>query len=290
MAVHNKVRLVGYLKKDPVILNNGDEGNEKILFTIHTTRRNLDYYNGPKFQDIVILYDDTRLMPVLKKLIAFDLVDITGVFMSLITKKKSKCPNEECGMINEKEFGVSSFVYPIDIVKLNSLHTSFEHSKEIPERVLLRFEEVSNQAMLIGRLITDPQIFELKSSYVADTKCCRYKLHIDRKYFVKTQSDITYDSPWIYTYGKQAEDDARYLRKGAVIFTEAFIQCRRGPSTMVCKYCGTKYTYPDVETEFVPYSIEYMSGFLNEAEASALESSNESIEAITAASDIFNSF
>ena len=50
MATHNQVRAVGFLKKDPKILNEGVEGAEKVLFMIRTLHRDLDGFHGMKFR------------------------------------------------------------------------------------------------------------------------------------------------------------------------------------------------------------------------------------------------
>lgn len=66
MATHNQVCTVGFLKKDPKILNEGVEGAEKVLFMIRTLHRDLDGFHGMKFQDLMVYYDGTDLMSVLR--------------------------------------------------------------------------------------------------------------------------------------------------------------------------------------------------------------------------------
>ena len=34
MATHNQVRAVGFLREDPIIMNAGESGAEKVMFTI----------------------------------------------------------------------------------------------------------------------------------------------------------------------------------------------------------------------------------------------------------------
>ena len=57
MATHNQVRVIGYLLKDPQIMNEGEEGGEKVIFLIRTTHRDIEGYPCMKFQDIMVYYD-----------------------------------------------------------------------------------------------------------------------------------------------------------------------------------------------------------------------------------------
>ena len=56
-------------------------------------------------------------MTRLKSLVAYDLVDIKGVINVLSVNKPSICPS--CGEKNVKVFGVSCFIYPITVIKLD---------------------------------------------------------------------------------------------------------------------------------------------------------------------------
>ncbi|MCC2254566.1 single-stranded DNA-binding protein [Ruminococcus sp. CLA-AA-H200] len=258
MATHNQVRVVGYLRKDPTIINRDEEGAEKAVFLIRTMHRDLDGYEGMKFQDIMVYYDGTELMNRIKLLSQFDLIDIKGVFNIINLDKNSKCT--ACGALNTKKNGTSTFVYPISLIKLNGMRTAFEHDQALPERILEKhFKEVSNQVLIIGTVVSEPEMVQGTRS-----PCCRFRLGVDRKYYIKTQGDIHADYPWVYSYAQEAERDFRYLQQGSVILVDGFIQNRQVKSSIVCHNCGCTYQYPDAATEFVPYSIEYLSNYLTD--------------------------
>lgn len=260
MATHNQVREVGYLLKDPTILYEGIEGSEKILFQIRTIRRDTEGYAGKKFEDVMIYYDGVELMPKLRKLKRFDLIDVKGVFNVLTVNKKSRCP--QCGHENIKYRGSSTFIYPIFFVKIQSLATLFDNSETSPEMLLEKqWTEVSNQALIIGTVVNEPELIGLPHR-----PCCRYMLGVDRKYYIKTQDELTADYPWVYSYGQQAEWDIRHLRQGAVILVDGFIHNRQVEVNTTCEECGCMYKYPDVTTEFIPYSLEYLSGHKTDEE------------------------
>lgn len=254
MATHNQVREVGYLIKDPVILNEDVEGSEKILFQIRTVRREVEGYRGKNFEDVIIYYDGEELMKKLKTLKKFDVIDVKGVFNVLTVNKQSICPY--CGKQNIKYRGSSTFIYPIYVMKYNSLSATFDANPDLPEELLeTHYKEVSNQALIIGTVVSEPELIG-----TPQMPCCRYRLGVDRKYYIKTQDDLTSDYPWVYSYGQQAEWDARHLIKGAVVLVDGFIHNRQVNANTQCEHCASDYTYPDVTTEFIPYSLEYLSG------------------------------
>lgn len=255
MATHNHARMVGYLITDPKIINADMEGAEKILFQIRTVRRPVDGYKGKQVEDVMVYYDGTEFMERMKKLKQFDLIDIKGVFNILTVNKKSTCPI--CGSENIKYRGCSTFIYPISFIKLNNILGSYEYDENLPESILQKhYKEVSNYAMIIGTVVSDPEMRGDETH-----PCCRYRLGVDRKYYIKTQDDVTADYPWIYTYGQQALTDFKHLQRDSVIFVDAFIHNRQVNASMKCERCSADYVYPDVVTEFIPYSVEYLSNY-----------------------------
>lgn len=74
MATHNQVRLIGYLTKKPIVLNENKPGEEKILMNIKTARREADGYRGEYYCDVIVYYSGDELMPKLK---TYDQFDIT---------------------------------------------------------------------------------------------------------------------------------------------------------------------------------------------------------------------
>ena len=270
MATHNEVRVIGFLISDPIIMNEGNPGAEKIRYYIRTVHRNIDDLRDDKFQDVMIFYDGTDYIEKMKKLKKFDVVDIKGVFNVLTISKKSKCPG--CGAINIKPMGSLSAIYPISFMKINALETAYDHDEELPERILTKYYmETSNYATMVGTVVGKPQMIGNN-----EHPCCRYTLAINRKYYIKTQDSITADYPYVYSYGKQALEDYRYLVKGSVVMVNCFIRTRRIKNNMRCSNCGQDYQFLDVASEFVPYSVEYLQNYLTEEEARELE--NEQLQ------------
>ena len=268
MATHNQVRVLGFLLKDPIITNEDEFGEEQLLISMRVCNRDLDGYYYSPFQDVFIYYDDNDnkdLLQLLKDLKKHDIVDIKGVFNVLSVNKWSKCPY--CDEENVKLNGTSCFVYPISCLRLNNIQRMYQENEELPEKLLLDYyQEVSNHIILVGNVMSEPEMTGSKSS-----PCCRYQLGIERKYFIKTQEDSKYDYPYVYSYGKQARNDMRYLKPGALVLVEGFIRNRKVQSNMTCEYCGTEYQYPSVASELIPYSVEYLRGYYTDEELEEME-------------------
>lgn len=258
MATMNRVRLVGFLREDPIVERPNVPGMEKVIMTIRTIRRPLEGYRGSMTEDVLLLYDQDELMPRIKRLKKWDLIDVTGVFNILSVGKQALCPS--CHTVTVKQGGTITFVYPIHLVKVNSLWKTNDEGEMAPEEILKRhYQEVSNEINLIGTVDNDPEIVTAMKNVL----CCRYRLRVDRQYLIKTQQTQKIDFPWVYSYATQADRDIKYLRRGSVVLVRGFIRTRSVKSTIRCENeeCGEMVTYNDVATEFIPYSVEYLREF-----------------------------
>lgn len=103
---------------------------------------------------------------------------------------------------------------------------------------------------------------------------CRYGLGVNRKYFIKEQKNEHSDYPWVYSYGEQADTDFRYLKKGSLILVDGFIHNENAMTRMKCEACDSDYTFPDVGTQFTPYSIEYLNDYKSEEDVQKEEALN----------------
>lgn len=257
MATHNQVRVIGYLLKDPVIINAGKTGEEKVLIQIRTTRRDIEGYYDDMFADLVLFYDGADLMNKCQSLQKFDVIDVKGVFNILPTQKRHQCTY--CGHENIKYNSLSTFIYPISLSRIASYKDFYAEQGIMPNRILEdNYKEISNQCTIIGTVVTQPELIETRNH----GQICRYCLGVDRKYYIKTQDDMTADYPWVYSYGKQAMRDYEHLvAKESVIFVDSFLHNRQIKGKMTCEHCGAEFSYQDIGTQFTPYSVEYLRGY-----------------------------
>lgn len=277
------MRIVGYITEEPTV--RGEEGASTVMLKVRTThRRTEDHFEHRVFEDILVYFNDNsnkKLMNRMKELKKMDLVDIKGVFSVMLLNKPSLC--EHCGHRNIKYNGCLTVLWPISAIKRGNLEADCQRWKEqcmayqslteeekaaglmkdpkadepIPEKVLMtHFQEISNQVLVIGTLVSDPERIGTEKR-----PGCRYMLGIDRKYYIRTQADITADYPYVYSFGEQALMDLRHLHKGSLVLADAFLRTREVQNNMVCEACGRSYQFRDAAMELIPYSIEYLNNY-----------------------------
>ena len=258
MARLNEVRLVGFLLKNPTIINEGKIGEEKISIKIRTTNRRIDGYRGKHFQDILLFYDEPKLMPRLKQLKMLDLIDVEGVLNIATLNETSRCPI--CGETNIKYYTPLVCVRPKSFIKLNGLQTTYEEDNRLPEMILSRYyQETSNKIQLIGNVMTDPELIGTDAHPI-----CRYCIKIEREYYIHTQSQLTADYPWVYTFSSDAKEDVTHLKQGSLIHIRGYLQSEKVNALIQCKNCHTDYTYPNQRVSVIPYSVNYLAGYMTE--------------------------
>lgn len=238
-------------------MNQGVTGEEKVLIQIRTTRRDIEGYYDDLFADLVIFYDGVELIEKCKNLHKFDVIDVKGVFNILPTQKKHRCTY--CGYENIKYNSLSTFVYPISMTRIASYRDFYAEQGIMPNRILEdNYKEISNQCLIIGTVVTQPELIETKRRL----QICRYCLGVDRKYYIKTQDNLTADYPWVYSYGRQALRDFEHLvDKQSVVLIDGFLHSRKIRGAMHCEHCGADFSFQDIGTQFTPYSVEYLKGY-----------------------------
>lgn len=274
MATHNEVRVVGYMLTDPRFVNPGPEG--KCIFRLRTIRRDIQGFTGENYADIIIYYSGMELMKKFVEFKQFDVLDIKGVFNILPTNKKSVCPC--CGTVNEKK-GIATMIYPLSVSRIGSYEEAFDKSDESsgrPTELLMRhYKEVSNQVLIIGTVTEDP-IFVTGDH----GGFCRYKLGVDRKYFIREQTEQHADYPWIYSYGNQAIKDNEHLKKGTVVMVDGFIHNENFMVKRKCESCESNYYHNDTGTQITPYSVEYLNNYITNEDIAKEKSKKEREEAL----------
>ncbi|MDO4977114.1 MAG: single-stranded DNA-binding protein [Eubacteriales bacterium] len=261
MATHNQVRLVGFLKVDPILRNVDVAGEEQAIFSMCVIHRPIENYHNVALIDVLVLCTEAKLVHRMKKLKQFDLIELKGFYNISTGSLAYRC--RECGAVNRLEGKTRCYVYPIWFNKIDSLKQAQGHEENLPEKILKEhFQEVSNEAFIIGNVVDEPEVLS-----TGKNPCCRYQVAIERKYHVRSQSDIRTDFPYIYSYGKQALSDMIYLKQGALIMADCFIRNRSVKMKTMCTNCEHETTYQNVASELVPYSVEYLRGHYTPEEA-----------------------
>lgn len=291
MATHNQVRIVGYISDGPKVYKDKYDFVSKVMIGMTAVRRDIQGYGGNRLTTVNILCnnDNQEMLDYLSGLKKFDLLDIKGVVEVLNTVRESDCP--DCRTKNVVR-ATLLVVYPQHVFKLGSYAQMQDLSRlkapnleeasyleSSPEfNLIKRFKEISNQALLIGTVITKPQLVRDENGNI---EFCRYMIGVDRKFVIDRSEDArkAADYPWVYTFGRQAEEDSKRInaseegKAGTRVFVEAAISTEVVDKHWTCENCGSEYTTEVNGSKLLAYSVEYLSNYLtNEDEEKATAS------------------
>lgn len=252
MSRHNFAFLYGSITKKPKIYTD-DDGNFTLGQCLLTTIRGKRSLEDDELVDYV--YDCPVLVSRNKDIIykmnelqENDMIFIKGMITTKDIQKISVCPH--CHHQNQRN-SVLLYITPIFIERV-------EHgkSKEHCQELLKEKCEISNQVIVTGNLCNEPEIYRSPKGVQV-----QYQLALNRKFRVKEDPpEIKTDFPWIKSTGKNAENDALFLKTGATVLIDGFVQTRTFKQTLTCENCNEKYDIDEQTLEISPYSTEYMMG------------------------------
>lgn len=292
MATHNQVRIVGYISEKPNVHRDRYGIVDRIILGMTAVRRDIQGYGGNRLTMLNITYNgkDQAMLDQLSSLKQFDIIDVKGVVEIINANRRSECPNcmEENEAFTTLLTVFPQFVYKLgsyaqaqDISRLSALNPeSASFLESSPEfNLIRRYKEVSNQALLIGTVITKPQLVEDEKT---GAKFCRYMIGVDRKFVLDRSEDSrkAADYPWVYTYGRQAEEDAKRLKgsqeneAGSRVFVEAAVSTEKVEKHWKCANCGQEYTTEVNGSKLIAYSVEYLSNYLTKEDENREEGSD----------------
>lgn len=118
-------------------------------------------------------------------------------------------------------------------------------------------EPFINKVVLLGTVCKEKEFKYIKGtrSPVGNTK---YQMGVNRREPDKS------DYPWITTFAKQAEEDAKRLNVGSQILVDGTINTRINQKDCTCAYCGESITIQEPHTEILGITVEYLNNCLFE--------------------------
>ena len=288
MGRHNTVILHGIVAEAPMIKED-EKGRYAIVHIIVSrgVRPVGDGRTTMRCDNPMVMSKNEEIVKEISGWTQGDVVHIKGVMSSKAIKKVSYC--EHCGARNVF-YGALLFVNPIFAEKEeNGTHCS---TIEETMKYLEKHREVSNQVYALGKLCRDPG--KVRSKY--DYKITEYQMMIARKYWERTDpAEIRIDWPWVKSYGENAENDYKWLKIGAEVLIDGYLQTRSVSRRVYCGQdtdekkhpkkdengfpvfkkdkngkpvgCGMQYEWKDRITEIVPYESEYCNGQRTKEEA-----------------------
>lgn len=87
----------------------------------------------------------------------------------------------------------------------------------------------------------------------------QYQIAINRKYRVKEHDGvIKSDYPWVKSFGSQADEDLKHLRKSSQVYIAGALQTREMSRFVICENCSARLDYMESVAEIVPQDVEYL--------------------------------
>lgn len=252
-----------------------------------------EYYHGMFYVDVVrgkrsvgdnlhfikhdkplIMSKEKEILDQFKQLAVNDIVLIKGVITSISLMKTTycECIDPETGeRTQNKTRGNVLYINPIYIKKV----TSYGDNKDAAVQDIVDNSEISNQANVVGTLITEPKLYTTKRGI----QITQYALAVNRKFLIRTDNpEYKTDWPIVKSYGEQARNDKIFLKQGAEVMIDGFLQARTVKRKTKCRCCGKIYEWEDHAMEIVPYAVEYLTGQRGREEVEA--ETSKSVESL----------
>lgn len=232
-------------KIDQIQILNDTYANISLLVMPHVNFFKHRY--SAEIYTVMLLARKKEEVNTIKKLKNGDYILAYGVISGATSKKKFTCT---CGKenINSKTI---SFVYPNFIKKIRDpLHESLNIS------LLSEYKEFSNNISFVG-------IVSSKPLFSSEKQTCVY--YVTFKHSLKTEKGEIdkKENIRICSTGKQAREDMLRLLPGTKVFINGFLRSYDEEKTYRCE-CNNSYYWNQSVTEIVPYSVEYLSGYLDD--------------------------
>lgn len=255
MAKHNFVLLNGQVTSNPRIYRDNEGNPLRGMCAVTVIRGTRDFGDNLchiKYDCPIIITGNPVQIEEMAAWKENDMVEIKGAITTKDINKSTKC--DKCGE-KTTEKGTAVFVNPIYMARRETNIT-----KEQGFELLKKRAEISNIATVVGKLMKDPEVYSAPNGM----QITQYSLGVMRKYRIKEDAaEIRVDYPWVKSYSKIAELDAKVLRKDSKVFVDGMLQARDVLRKTVCPNCGHEYTWNDTALEIVPYAVEYLEGCLS---------------------------
>lgn len=163
------------------------------------------------------------------------LISVEGKITTEKRDERYECPMEGCN-------GVIVDNYVFTYVKADKIHIMNEVTED----------PFMNNVILLGVVCNEKDFKYIQGtkSPIANT---RYQVAVNRKGPNET------DYPWIASFARQAEEDARRLDKGSQILIDGIINTRRNTKVCSCEKCESSIEVSEPLMEVVASSVEYLN-------------------------------
>jgi len=261
MAKFNQGNFYGLVLREPTIIIDEATGQFKtgyvpIMLIRGTRESGSDGISDIRYDAPIVFSGDARIIEEMRHWQTNDMVEIKGVITTRSIVKKAKCPI--CGTVNRIEGCTLTFITPIFATRRET-----KNSKEEGILLLKKNVDISNQVTLLGYLVTDPDYF--RTPHGVDIT--QYPIAVNRKYRIKDDDPNTrVDFPWIKSFNKVAREDAKRLKKSAMVLIDGMLQTRDVVRKSMCNKCEEEFEWADSAVEIISYSTEYLGNCYSDDE------------------------
>lgn len=238
MARENTITLVGEISKTPVVFFNETHQNFRMAFSVKTIRRNgrIDY---PHVNVYGLSQEEAKAY--FQKLKEGTFLMVRGMISTRLISKKFKC--EKCGVISEGESFITEVICYGRPVCLEGRYEPAQ------------LAEFANNLSIIGTVCTDITGRDSGNG----VSLTQYQIAVNRKYRVaEHEGVIKSDHPWVKSFGNQADEDLKRLRKSSKIYIAGALQTRELSKFLICDNCSSRIDYTESVAEIVPQDVEYL--------------------------------
>lgn len=225
MAKKNRVILMGFV--DEIV------SQDPFMFTVKI-RKNPRRYVYP----IVELGEEIKDLE--NRIKSKMLVAVEGKVTTEQREEKYDCPNPSC---HEKI--TDRYIF----TKVTADSIKFIRELEPNSDVYI------NQVFLLGVVCREKDF-----RYITGTKSplgnTKYQLAVNRR-----EPNAT-DYPWVASYARQAEEDARRLQVGSQVMVDGILNTRINTKECSCIVCDSKIEVKEPLTEVVSNTVEYLNNCL----------------------------
>lgn len=270
MATHNSFTGYAQVMLKPRVIKN-DDGEffraSCALMTIRGKRSIGDNLENIRYDSPTLRTDNPTLCEEISGWKVGDMVEVKGTLTSKEIVRTNTCP--KCGEENQVQ-GVITYVHPIFCGRRET-----NISNEEGMRLLQYRNEISNNVTIIGMLTQEPAYHETS----AGTLIGKYQIAVMRRYRIKEDApDRRADFIWVKSFGKIAEGDRKYLKKGTLIYIDGVLQTVSYDRKIVCAHCGEEFTTQEVSTEVVPYTVEYLKDYIPQEDDGKAKDDKNSVD------------
>lgn len=219
------------------------------VFEIETIKGNRPCGNTKaqyKHDIITVITEEDHLINEMMHWNVGDMVEVKGVLVSEKIPFTTECPHCKAELTKECIF---TYVKPVYLSKIEAGNSRKEINSLLNKR-----KEISNQITIAGTLSTPVQ------PYLGKDNCPAAIYHIktekNNRYFPEEKE---LDSFLVRSYGKNSEQDAKYLEKGSLVLIDGALQSINSKHSTTCEQCGKTFKWTSFPVEIVPYNCEYIS-------------------------------